>query len=125
MEGTDGVDICNQFARYLNDEGKSENTQKSYLSNLQEFLRWFEESYDSFLKKLYRENVLEYKSYILNVKKNKDKHLNGKTVNNKLSALVSFNRFLMSENIQQDIVINKSDFVKVQLEYANPCEIEK
>ncbi|MEH7114577.1 tyrosine-type recombinase/integrase [Neobacillus niacini] len=119
------MDICKQFGLYLNDEGKSENTQKSYLSNLQEYLRWFKESYDSTFQKLYRENVLEYKSYLLNVKKTKGKHLNGKTVNGKLSALVSFNHFLISDNIQQNIVINKSDFVKVQIDYANPCEIEK
>lgn len=119
------MDFCIQFARYLNDEGKSENTQKSYLSNLEEYLRWFQESYDTTFKMLYRENVLEYKAYLLNVKKTKGKHLNGKTVNGKLSALVSFNHFLITEKIQQDIVINKNDFVKVQIDYANPCTIEK
>jgi integrase/recombinase XerD len=114
-----------KFIDYLSKEGKSENTIKTYLLNVQEYLKWFQETYDSECKKLYRENVLEYKSYLLNVKKHRGKNLNGKTVNGKLSALYSFNKFLISENIQEELVLNKSDFVKVQIDYANPCIITK
>jgi integrase/recombinase XerD len=126
LKGIKDMDIiCKQFVSFLNDEGKSENTVKSYVSNLKEYLRWFQESYDTTFKKVFRENVLEYKSYLLNVKKHKGRNLNGKTVNGKLSALVSFNRFLITKNVQQEVVINKSDFIKVQIDYANPCIIEK
>lgn len=114
-----------QFANYLKGESKSENTIKSYVSQVNEYCTWFQQSYGTSCKKLYRENILDYKSYLLNVKKHKGKNLNGKTVNSKLSSLNSFNKFLIKGNIQEEIVISKADFVKVQVDYANPCDIEK
>lgn len=53
------------------------------------------------------------------------RHLNAKTVNGRLSSLFSFNQFLIHQGVQDDIVIEKSDFIKVQLDYANPCIISK
>lgn len=117
--------VIDKFVNYLKDEAKSENTIKSYVAHVNEYCRWFQESYDIPCKKLFRENILDYKSYLLNVKKHKGKNLNGKTVNSKLSSLHSFNRFLIKEEIQEDDVIFKTDFVKVQVDYANPCEITK
>lgn len=114
-----------QFMNYLKDEAKSENTIKSYVAHVSEYFRWFKESYGVSCKKLFRENILDYKSYLLHVKKHKGKNLNGKTVNSKLSSLHSFNKFLIKEDIQEEDVISKADFVKVQVDYANPCDITK
>lgn len=114
-----------KFIEYLNFEGKSENTIKTYESNMQEYVKWFIDTYDVPFSKVYRANIFDYKTYLLNVKKYRGKNLNARTVNSKLSALVSFNKFLVGEGVQAEIVINKNDFVKVQMEYANPCEINK
>lgn len=114
-----------KFKEYLQKDGKSENTIKSYIININEYIKWFGDSYGLEVTKLYRENVLEYKSYLLNIKKYKGKNLNARTINAKLSSLGAMNRFLIEEDIQQDLVINNKDTIKVQQEYANPCTIEK
>jgi integrase/recombinase XerD len=114
-----------KFKEYLQKDSKSENTIKSYIININEYIKWFDDSYGLEVTKIYRENILEYKSYLLNIKKYKGKNLNARTINAKLSSLGAINRFLVEEGIQQDFVINNKDTIKVQQEYANPCIIEK
>lgn len=118
-------DLLYDFENFMNESGKSKNTIKSYLLHVRHYLKWFEETYGLEFKKLYRENVLEYKNYLLNVKKHKGKRLNGKSINAKLSALLQFNRFLKKEKIQEDIVIDDIDLIKIQTNYANPTDITK
>ncbi|MEC1759893.1 tyrosine-type recombinase/integrase [Schinkia azotoformans] len=119
------LQLLSQFEKYLIVEAKSHNTIKSYVAHVNEYLAWFKESYGTPCSKLYRENILDYKSYLLNVKKYKGKNLNGKTINSKLSSLHSLNKFLVIEGIQAEDVITKSDFIKIQVDYANPCDITK
>jgi integrase/recombinase XerD len=114
-----------EFKNYLLNDGKSENTIRSYMINLTEYTKWFNDSFGLEVIKLHRDNILEYKSYLMNVKKFKGKNLNGRTINAKISSLVSLNRFLVNKGIQKEFVIDKKDSIKVQTEYANPCEIEK
>jgi integrase/recombinase XerD len=54
-------------------------------------------------------------SYLKNIKLN-----NAKTINHKLSSLRSYNDFLTFLGIQDDAVIQKTDMIKVQTEYASP-----
>lgn len=117
--------LVEDFVKYLINKGKSENTIKSYKLHIVEYIKWFSDSYGTSFKKLYRENVLEYKSYLINVKKFKGKNLNAKTINAKLSALGLFNKFLIEQNIQDEVVINDSDMIKIQINYANPTDINK
>lgn len=114
-----------EFKKYLIENSKSENTIKSYMLNIQEYFSWFKESYGKDFEKLYRQNVLEFKSYLLNVKKYNDKNLSAKTINLKLSALKSFNKFLIKSHYQNDLTINDNDFLKIQVEYANPTNVDK
>ena len=114
-----------EFKEYLINEGKSDNTIKSYIINLTEYDKWFNNSFGLELIKLHRDNVLEFKAYLLNVKKFKGRNLNARTINAKISSLVSLNRFLVSKGIQKEFVLDKKDSIKVQTEYANPCQIEK
>ena len=79
---------------------------------------WFKESYDRDLTNLYRQNVLEYVSFLKNIKM-----LNAKTINHKVSGLAKFNAFLIQEGIQEDQVIFKTDMMKVQTPYASPTKI--
>lgn len=118
-------ELLEQFKEFMVREGKSENTRKSYELNVQGYIIWFTETYGADFQKLYRENVLEYKSYLSNIKRHKEKSLSAKTVNAKLSSLKLFNKFLVEKGVQDDEVVHNSDSIKVQSSYANPTDITK
>jgi site-specific recombinase XerD len=114
----------NEFIEKLREEGKSENTIKSYALHMREYFQWFADSFgNTEFKGLYRSNVQEYKSYLKNIKRTgKDNHhLNGKTINAKLSALSKYNELMQPDQI----VITKKDFIKIQENAVNPTEITK
>ncbi|MBU5257492.1 tyrosine-type recombinase/integrase [Tissierella praeacuta] len=104
---------------------KSQNTIKNYVLHIKEYMIWFQDTYGKGFKNLYRENILDYKSYLVNVKKYRGKNLNAKTINAKLSSIGLFNKFLIEEKIQKDIVVKDDDMIKIQTSYANPAEINK
>ncbi|MFB9759307.1 tyrosine-type recombinase/integrase [Ectobacillus funiculus] len=112
------MDVVERFSFYLEQERKSPNTIKGYLLDLKQYIRWFQESYDRDLTILYRQNVLEYISFLKNIK-----ILNAKTINHKISSLAKFNAFLIQENIQSDQVVSKADMMKIQTSYASPTKI--
>lgn len=107
------------FEQYLIDDGKSENTIKGYVQSVNGFLKWFDESKDVEFKKLHRENIREYVSFLKTVKNSKPK-----TINTKLNALVKLNEFLVETKRQTDMVITKKDYMKVQQQYASLAKIE-
>lgn len=114
----------NEFKEKLRLEGKSEHTINSYLISMNEYFKWFADSYgNTEFKCLYRTNVLEYKNYLKNIKRiGKDNHnLDGKTINVKLSALSKYNALMQPDNI----VISKSDYIKIQENAINPTEITR
>ncbi len=69
---------------------------------------------------LFRANVLDYISYMRNIK-----NYHPKSVNNHLSSLRAYNEFLISSGCQTEMAILKNDFMKVQVQYANPCTVEQ
>lgn len=105
----------NEFEKFLREENKSKNTISGYLLNLQKYFEWFSNSFGKFPEKLFRENVLDYKSYLLNIEL-----LNARTVNHHLSTLKKFNEFLVTKKMQEDLVIQKRDMQKIQQSYASP-----
>ena len=114
----------NEFIEKLKLEGKSTNTIKSYKAHMQEYFQWFADSFgNTEFKCLYRSNIQEYKNYLKNIKRiGKDNHnLDGKTINAKLSALAKYNELMQPDNI----VISKSDYIKIQENAINPTEITK
>ena len=102
--------MTDKFALYMMRLGKFQNTMETYTRNIWQYFEWCE----------FRANVLEYISYMRNLK-----GYSPKSVNNHLSALRCLNEFLIDEGIQTETVILKSDFMKVQLQYASPCTVEK
>ncbi len=112
--------MLDQFAEYLNQIGKSPNTIKSYREKIGLYYKWCMESFGSKPGRLYRTNVLDYKAYMRTVKR-----YSARSVNNHMSALCAFNEFLIEIKAQTEPVISKSDFMKVQVPYANPCTVEK
>jgi integrase/recombinase XerD len=114
------MSILDRFKIYLEEQDKSDNTISSYLKNAEMYLQWFYESKDISFSKLHRENVREYISYLKNIKEYKPK-----TINTKINALVKFNEFFMDENIQNEFVIKKGDYQKVQEQYVSLSKFDK
>lgn len=108
-------DVCmenliKEFKKKMILDGKSERTVEVYGNSVKEFFKWFYESYGNVgYKKLYRENILEYKSYLKNIKKSlhSGNNLCPKSINSKLSALICFNELM--EPAQYRCVKRRSD----------------
>ena len=116
--------LMEEFKRKMFLDGKSKRTIEVYSNSVKEFFRWFYDSYGNVeYKKLYRENILEYKSYLKNIKKSSHSgnNLCPKSINSKLSALICFNEMMEPDNI----VVSKKDLIKIQAEIVNPASITK
>lgn len=112
--------MLEEFKDYLKQQGKSKNTISSYILHIKGYYNWYLQSFGSECPSLYRENILDYISYLRNIKKD-----SGRTINCKISALIKLNDFLIESGIQQDKVISKKDNIKVQQNYANPSNVTK
>lgn len=112
--------MLREFEDYLIQESKSINTIKSYQIHIGNYFKWYKESFGEEPIQLYRQNVLEYKAYLQNIKNE-----SGKTINAKLSALIKFNEYLQDKGIQDDIVLSKKDNIKIQNEFASPAMVTK
>lgn len=109
-----------EFEEYLRRIGKSENTALTYCRNIRMYFSWCRDSFGSEPKELYRSNVLEYISYMRNIR-----GYSPKSVNNHLSALRCLNKYLVQSGRQSDMTVLDSDFMKVQIQYASPCSVDK
>ena len=124
LEGMHMEKLIEEFKRKMYLDGKSARTTEVYSNSVKEFFRWFYESYGNVeFKQLYRENILEYKSYLKNIKKSlhSGNHLCPKSINSKLSALICFNELMEPDNI----VVSKRDLIKIHTEMVCPTSITK
>lgn len=112
--------MIERFPKYLREQGKAEGTIQNYSRKVAEYMKWHEESFGSSPKKIFRANVLDYKSYMKNIKK-----ISAVTINTKIAALAALNEFLIAEGIQEDIVISKKDYFKVQKSVLSPNHLTK
>lgn len=112
--------MIKDFKKWLIQEGKSVNTTKTYVLHIKKYLQWFNQSFNIPFVKLYRENILEYISFLNNIKK-----LKGSTINAKIAALVKLNEYLIENKIQDSLVITKKDYIKIQNKYISPSTISK
>lgn len=115
------IQILEQFTQHLKLENKSLNTISTYTGAVRMFLRWYGQTFgDVPFTRLYRENILDYISYMNNIEQTSSATFNGR-----LSSLHSFNEFLLAAGKQSDLVVGKNDYRKVQNSIANPCVIEQ
>lgn len=112
------MQLLDDFREFLQQDRLSPNTIKGYTLDVKQYLTWFTDSYGKECSALYRQNILEYISYLKNIKQN-----NAKTINHKISSLTKFNEFLIQTNIQNEMVIFKEDMLKIQQEYASPTKV--
>ena len=101
--------ISDKFKGYLKDDHKTDQTIKTYLLHVNDYLKWFDHSTGATFSKLQRPNIKEYISYLRNVKE-----LQPQSINSKVSALIKFNTFLVDFGYQDDYVVQKSDMLKIQ-----------
>ena len=94
-----GEILLEAFKEYLALQGKSENTINSYYLHIKGYYQWYLESFGRECLVLYRENILDYISYLRNIKKD-----TGRTVNSKISALIKYNEFLIENGIQGSVL---------------------
>lgn len=114
------IKVLDKYEIYLQNSGKSDNTVRSYMLHIRCYIKWYSKNYGSDFTQLYRANILDYISYMRNIQK-----LNGKTINAKLSALMSFNDYLIEQGVQTDYVVTKKDNIKIQNQYASPSIVDK
>lgn len=112
--------FLNEFEKWLQNKGMSKNTVRTYCAHLKGYQKWFEDNFDSEFKILYRENVLDYISYMLNID-----GLSGNTINLKLAALKKYNLYSISKEHQTNMTIFKEDFIKIQISYIDPNTVTK
>ena len=112
--------MIEKFCDYLKESGKSENTVKTYCRNVSLFFKWCLDSFGEEPARLYRANVLEYISYMRNIKQ-----YDPRTVNNHISSLKTLNAYLLENEYQAEPAVLDSDFMKIQIQYASPCTVEK
>ena len=108
------------FKEYLLELGKSENTAAAYGRDAALFLVWCRDSFGEEPRQLYCTNVLEYISYMRNIR-----GYHPKTVNHHLSSLRSLNEYLVQIGRQTEAAVLDNDFMKIQIQYASPCTVEK
>ena len=106
------------FLDHLRENQKSENTIEGYGLDLKQYFNWFADSFGQEGQILYRQNVLEYVSFLKTVKR-----VNAKTINRKISSLRSYNEFLIESKVQEDMAVKKTDLVKIQTQYASPTKV--
>lgn len=112
--------MLEDFKEYLRSLGRSDNTIKTYCRDVGLFLSWCRDSFGEEPQLLYRANILEYISYMRNLQS-----YNPRTVNNHLSSLRSLNAYLIAAGRQTEVVVLNGDFMKIQIQYASPCTVEK
>lgn len=90
-----------------------ENSISSYYSDVNLYEKYYKESYDEDFIELVYADVKMYKQHLLN------KGISPKTINRKLTALRTYNEFLIKKRRQTDIVIQDRDYIKIQKSKLN------
>jgi site-specific recombinase XerD len=83
-------------------------------------MKWYRETFGAEMTVLFHGNILDYRSYLQNIKEQK-----ATTINAKLSALISFNAFLIATKRQDEEVITKKDLLRIQASYINPSDLDE
>ena len=108
------------FSKYLRTQGKAANTAAAYCRDVSLYLKWCQAAFGEQPARLYRANVLEYISFMRNVK-----GYDPRTVNRHLSSLRCLNDWLVKTGQQAEAAVLPNDFMKIQLQYASPCTVTK
>lgn len=109
-----------EFKAALAAEGKAINTIMSYGAAVEEYAKWYRDSFGCDADKLYASNVSDYVSYLRSVKE-----IRGTSLNPKVAGLKSFNRFLIQAGVQDELVVNDKHRDKVQTLGVSPTDLDQ
>ena len=122
---TNSPTYLTQYSQYLVSQNKSINTIKSYCKDIRLFFEHFNLSDPNIdttiiitnppIITITRDQILQYKQYMQNTKNN-----NAKTINRSLSAIKSYNEFLIVKGWQENLVVLSQDYVKIQKQLISP-----
>lgn len=113
------LENLDNFKTYLLDNAFSPNTVKGYISDLKLYAAWYNNQHQD-MDILDRQDIIAYKTYLKNSKRQ-----DAKTINHKLCSLKKYNEYLIDIDAMDTVVIIKKDMFKVQTEFANPTDITK
>lgn len=97
-----------KFIEFMKNEGLSENTYNSYSSDIKIFKKYYKDSYGEELTQIIHADVSMYITYL------KNNNAATSTINRKVSAIKTYNLFLIDIGIQEGIVIRDKDYIKMQ-----------
>jgi site-specific recombinase XerD len=109
-----------EFKDWLAESGKAKNTIDSYLLHVRQYMNWYLGTFGHEMTELLHSNILDYRSYLQTIKKQK-----ASTVNAKLSALISFSNYLIETGLQKRPAVTKKDLVRIQSAYASPSDLSE
>lgn len=102
-----------KFIEFMKKDRLSENTYKSYASDIQIFRKYYMDSYGEELEKIIHADIAMYSNYLF------QHGISPGTINRKMAALKEYNLFLIAEGIQDNIVIGDKDYIKMQKSMIN------
>ena len=112
--------VPEEYKSWLREHDISEGTVYTYALNIQQYMRWHEGTFGAGMTALRHVNILDYRSYLQNVKKDATV-----TVNAKLSALISLDEFLTETGRQTECAVSRKDLLHVQSAYTNPSDVSE
>ena len=110
-----------KFISFMINNRLSENTYKSYASDIKIFKKYYFDSYGEELSTLVHADIQMYCSYMIKI--GRSVH----TINRFIAAIKQYNLFLIDQKLQDNIVILDKDYIKVQksmIEKKIPTEQE-
>lgn len=105
-----------QYINYMESQNKSTNTIKSYTKDITAFFKYFNTNPTT----LTRNQITQYRDYLLNTK-----NIDAKSINRALSSLKSYNEFLVKQGHQDNLIVLSQDYIKIQKQLLSPTNTSK
>lgn len=119
-KNSNSLNSLSEYTEHLKENNKSANTIKSYCKDVNLFFRYYNLNNSinnsiNTLPTITREQIIQYKNYLLN-----EKNIDAKSINRALSSLKSYNEFLVEKKYQNEVVILFQDYCKIQKQLTSP-----
>ena len=119
------MDILKKFKEYLEenyDTSGEQNTIKNYMTDIEQFLNYFEKHFGETIIDFSRADYAEFKKYI-----NDDLQYKFSTINRKSASLSIYENFLIEKNIRKSgaKIIKKKDFYKIERQFITSQMLPK
>ena len=110
--------MFDEYKVWLTKQGNVDGTIKTYILSIEQYMQWYSGTFGTDMTMMLHENIMDYRSYLKNVRR-----LKSLTVNNKLSALISYDGFLIETGRQKESAVSKKDLLRTQAVYTSPGDL--